>query len=88
MRRFKTGCVRSASLKPGSNRAQLTRSDQVTLTAGSIMIPVGISLLDPEEDETARGLTRVTGLLGPVDLARLIPWASSPSRDVRQSRIT
>ena len=33
-RRCKTGCVRSASLKPGSNRARLTRGDQVTLTAG------------------------------------------------------
>jgi hypothetical protein len=36
-----------------------------------IMIPVGISLLDPEEDEIARGLTPVTGLLGPVDLEML-----------------
>jgi hypothetical protein len=31
----------------------------------------GISLLDPEEDEVARGLTPVTALLGPVDLATL-----------------
>ena len=36
-----------------------------------IMIPVGISLLDPEEDEVARGLTPVTAHLGPVDLATL-----------------
>jgi Arc/MetJ-type ribon-helix-helix transcriptional regulator len=36
-----------------------------------IMIPVGISLLDPEEDEIARGLTRVSAHLGPVDLATL-----------------
>jgi hypothetical protein len=31
----------------------------------------GISLLDPEEDEIARGLTPVTALLGSVDLATL-----------------
>jgi len=36
-----------------------------------IMIPVGISLLDPEEDEIASGLTPVTAELGPVDLATL-----------------
>jgi hypothetical protein len=36
-----------------------------------IMIPVGISLLDPEEAEIARGLTRVSAHLGPVDLATL-----------------
>ena len=36
-----------------------------------IMIPVGISLLDPEEDEAAHGLSPVTALLGPVDLATL-----------------
>jgi hypothetical protein len=37
-----------------------------------IMQPAGISLLDPEEDEIARGLTRVPeALLGPVDLATL-----------------
>jgi hypothetical protein len=36
-----------------------------------IMIPVGISLLDPEEAEIARGLTRVPAHLGPVDLAML-----------------
>ena len=36
------------------------------------MQPAGISLLDPEEDETARGLTQVPGaLLGPADLATL-----------------
>ena len=34
MRSCKTGCVRSASLKPGSDRALLTRRDQVPLTAG------------------------------------------------------
>ena len=33
--RFKTGCMRSTNLKPGSGRARLTRKDQVTLTAGS-----------------------------------------------------
>jgi hypothetical protein len=38
----------------------------------NIMIPDGISLLDPEEDEIARGLTRVPDvLLGPADLAIL-----------------
>ena len=37
----------------------------------NIMIPVGISLLDQEEDEIARGLTRAIGQLGPVDLATL-----------------
>jgi hypothetical protein len=36
-----------------------------------IMIPVGISLLDPEEDEAARGLAPVTTHLGPLDLATL-----------------
>jgi hypothetical protein len=36
-----------------------------------IMIPVGISLLDQEEDEIARGLTRAIFQLGPVDLATL-----------------
>ena len=36
-----------------------------------IMIPVGISLLDPEEDEVARGLAPVRAHLGPVDLATL-----------------
>jgi hypothetical protein len=36
-----------------------------------IMIPVGISLLDPEEDEIARGLSPVTALLGPADLDML-----------------
>jgi hypothetical protein len=36
-----------------------------------IMIPVGNSLLDPEEDEIARGLTRVAGPFRPVDLATL-----------------
>ena len=33
--------------------------------------PAGISLLDPEEDEIARGLTPVTAHLGPADLATL-----------------
>jgi hypothetical protein len=37
----------------------------------AIMIPVGISLLDQEEDEIARGLTRAIRQLGPVDLATL-----------------
>jgi len=45
--------------------------DSAGLRPTAIMNPVGISLLDPEEDEIARGLTRVTGLLGPVDLATL-----------------
>jgi hypothetical protein len=36
-----------------------------------IMKMVGISLLDPEEDEIARGLTPVAALLGPADLATL-----------------
>jgi Arc/MetJ-type ribon-helix-helix transcriptional regulator len=33
--------------------------------------PTGISLLDPEEDEIARGLTAVTAHFGPADLATL-----------------
>ena len=38
----------------------------------AIMQPAGISLLDPEEDEVARGLTQVPqALLGPVELATL-----------------
>ncbi|HEY1664944.1 MAG TPA: hypothetical protein VGG54_04575 [Trebonia sp.] len=38
----------------------------------AIMQPTGISLLDPEEDEMARGLTQVPEtLLGPADLATL-----------------
>ena len=37
----------------------------------SIMQMDGISLLDPEEEEVARGLTPVMVLLGPVDLATL-----------------
>ena len=36
-----------------------------------VMKMVGISLLDPEEDELARGLTPVQAGLGPVDLAML-----------------
>jgi Arc/MetJ-type ribon-helix-helix transcriptional regulator len=36
-----------------------------------IMIPVGISLLDPEEDEAARGLAPVSAHLGSADLATL-----------------
>jgi Arc/MetJ-type ribon-helix-helix transcriptional regulator len=36
-----------------------------------IRLPTGISLLDPDEDETARGLTPVTALLEPADLATL-----------------
>jgi hypothetical protein len=46
---------------PGSAGFRLTK----------IMIPVGISLLDQEEDEIARGLTRAISQLGPVDLATL-----------------
>ncbi|MCW2895167.1 MAG: hypothetical protein JWO75_4656 [Actinomycetia bacterium] len=45
-----------------------------------IMIPVGISLLDPEEDEAARGLSPVTALLGPVDLATLDALITAASR--------
>jgi hypothetical protein len=46
--------------------------DSAGLPPATIMQPAGISLLDPEEDEIARGLTRVPGaLLGPVDLATL-----------------
>jgi hypothetical protein len=37
----------------------------------TIMQMDGISLLDPEDDEIARGLTPVTALLGPADLATL-----------------
>ncbi|MGH3291577.1 MAG: hypothetical protein ACRDP7_07210 [Trebonia sp.] len=37
----------------------------------TIIQPTGISLLDPEDVEIARGLTPVTALLGPVDLATL-----------------
>ena len=36
-----------------------------------ILQSTGISLLDPEDDELARGLTPVTAPLGPVDLATL-----------------
>jgi len=46
---------------PGSAGLRLT----------AIMQMVGISLLDPEEDEIARGLTPVISRLGPVDLATL-----------------
>jgi len=46
---------------PGSAGFRLTK----------IMIPVGISLLDQEEDETARGLTRAISQLGPADVATL-----------------
>jgi hypothetical protein len=38
---------------------------------GRILQMDGISLLDPEEDEIARGLTPVPALLGPADLATL-----------------
>ena len=38
---------------------------------GRILQMDGISLLDPEEDEIARGLTPVAALLGPADLATL-----------------
>jgi Arc/MetJ-type ribon-helix-helix transcriptional regulator len=37
----------------------------------TIMQPTGISLLDPEDDEIARGLTPVSARLGPADLATL-----------------
>ncbi len=46
--------------------------DNAGLPPTRIMQMDGISLLDPEEDEIARGLTRVPdALLGPVDLATL-----------------
>ena len=45
--------------------------DRAVLRPTAIMIPVGISLLDPEEDEIAHGLTPVTAHLGPVNLATL-----------------
>jgi hypothetical protein len=43
----------------------------VGVRTNAIMKMDGISLLDPEEDEIARGLTPVTAHLGPVDLATL-----------------
>jgi Arc/MetJ-type ribon-helix-helix transcriptional regulator len=46
---------------PGSASLRLT----------AIMIPVGLSLLDPEQEDAARGLTPVTARLGPADLATL-----------------
>ncbi len=45
--------------------------DSAGLPPTAIMNPVGISLLDQEDDEIACGLTRVTAHLGPVDLATL-----------------
>jgi Arc/MetJ-type ribon-helix-helix transcriptional regulator len=45
--------------------------DSAGLPPTAIMNPAGISLLDPEEDEIARGLTQVSAHLGPVDLATL-----------------
>ena len=45
--------------------------DSAGLPPTTIMQMDGISLLDPEEDEIARGLTPVTALLGPADLATL-----------------
>ena len=46
--------------------------DSAGLPPTRIMQMDGISLLDPEEDEIARGLTRVPGaLLGPADLEML-----------------
>jgi len=45
--------------------------DSAGLPPTGIMIPVGISLLDPEEDEAARGLTPAIAQLGPVDLEML-----------------
>jgi hypothetical protein len=46
-------------------------SGSAGLRPTGIMQMEGISLLDPEEDEAARGLTPVAALLGPVDLATL-----------------
>lgn len=46
---------------PGSGGLRLTQIRKM----------VGISLLDPEEDEVARGLTSVMAKLGPADLATL-----------------
>jgi len=37
----------------------------------TIVQPTGVSLLDPEDDEIARGLTPVSAPLGPADLATL-----------------
>jgi hypothetical protein len=54
------GCMVTAGV-PGSAGLRPT----------AIMIPVGISLLDPAEDEVARGLAPVTAHLGPADLATL-----------------
>jgi hypothetical protein len=45
--------------------------DSAGLPPPRIMQMAGISLLDPDEDEIARGLTRVQALLGSVDLATL-----------------
>jgi Arc/MetJ-type ribon-helix-helix transcriptional regulator len=45
--------------------------DSAGLPPAQIRQPVGISLLDPDEDEIARGLTPLTAHLGPVDLATL-----------------
>jgi hypothetical protein len=45
--------------------------DSAGLAPTRIMQMAGISLLDPDEDEIARGLTRVRALLGSVDLATL-----------------
>jgi hypothetical protein len=54
--------------------------DSAGLPPTRIMQMDGISLLDPAEDEIARGLTQVPGaLLGPVDLATLIIAASRPA---------
>ena len=41
------------------------------LSPTRIMMMVGISLLDPEEDEAARGLSPVSAQFGPADLATL-----------------
>ena len=45
--------------------------DRAGLPPTQIRQPVGISLLDPDEDEIARGLTPVTAHLRPVDLVTL-----------------
>jgi Arc/MetJ-type ribon-helix-helix transcriptional regulator len=46
-------------------------TDAPGVRTNAIMKMDGISLLDPEEDEIARGLASVTAHLGPVDLATL-----------------
>jgi hypothetical protein len=50
----------------------------------AIMKMDGISLLDPEEDEIARGLAPVTAHLGPVDLATLDALISDRAREASE----